>query len=179
AMHGKNMEGCFNYLCKGFVQTSKSYSVGVPLKASTYGSKTQLETNHMIFQDRVTGDWWLRNTFVNANIGYWPKALLPELAEGASQVVWGGHAVGQPNKASPPMGNGLFPDGNYRHGSYVRQIKIIDKSNIILDPWGPYYKLESFIDNTHCYNLKDFGYNGEQLGFSFYFGGPGGVDCGI
>lgn len=76
---------------------------------------------------------------------------------------------------SPPMGSGQFPSDDYHSVAFMQLVKIVDFN----------YKLVEIIDgtmsgntdNSKCYDLHYFGFQGEIMGQTFSFGGPGG-DCG-
>ncbi|KAF9623588.1 hypothetical protein IFM89_003378 [Coptis chinensis] len=165
--------GCFNHLCQGFVQTNQQYSLGVPFNnGSTYGDNNQMEIHLMIYQDPINWNWWLTIPERNVTIGYWPAEIIPNLRQGASIIAWGGQAIGLPNGFSPEMGSGHFPDGNYRHGCYFRQIHFVNATNVLEKP---YLNMATFVDNNNCYDVK---YDGIALNpdfnYGFVFGGPGG-----
>ncbi|KAL5708549.1 hypothetical protein ACHQM5_019335 [Ranunculus cassubicifolius] len=172
--------GCFNHLCEGFIQTNNRFPLGVPIETSKYGADLQQEVNIRIYQDANTGNWWLQVPYKNANVGYWPKELFPLLAGGATQVTWGGAVMSQQNLPSPEMGNGRFPNKkDIKSGSYFRQMLVVDSDNRLLEPAGPHYQTETFVDRPQCYDLVNYGYQKkEKMGFSFLYGGPGG-NCGI
>ncbi|XP_047324643.1 uncharacterized protein LOC124928157 [Impatiens glandulifera] len=48
-----NRTGCYNLLCEGFVQTSRTFAVGSPLSISS-------EIKVSVFKDSETGNWWLQ-----------------------------------------------------------------------------------------------------------------------
>ncbi|KAK9095346.1 hypothetical protein Scep_026815 [Stephania cephalantha] len=99
--------GCFNTYCSGFVVTSKSNPLGVPLRGP--GAQKYV-VGISIAQDKGTGHWWLN---VNGeSIGYWPKGLIPALDDGASNLIWGSVTYGGSREASSPMGNGILPDAS-------------------------------------------------------------------
>ncbi|KAL5709113.1 hypothetical protein ACHQM5_019835 [Ranunculus cassubicifolius] len=178
SVQGNSPQGCFNHLCLGFVQVDQNQIPGSAIHEIS-DERTQYNIDFQIFQDSKTGDWWLRAPNVGANIGYWPKSLLPGLSNGASTVIWGGQTLGERYGASPGMGNGrVIDDGDFRHACYVENMKLVDPTFFVLPPAGPKYQTEIFVDNTECYKLEKYGYNGQERGYSFLFGGPGGNNCG-
>ncbi|KAF5193006.1 hypothetical protein FRX31_017407 [Thalictrum thalictroides] len=90
------------------------------------------------WKDYVTLDWWFHDATHNITVGYWPKTLFPLLALGASQVTWGGSTMGQPNGASPEMGSGRFPGGDFRHGC-INNMLVVDTKNYWVEPAGVLY----------------------------------------
>ncbi|KAI5314177.1 hypothetical protein L3X38_043353 [Prunus dulcis] len=71
--------------------------------------------------DTQTSNWWLAVTDRNITVGYWPKEMLPHLRNGAGEVGWGGTAMAA-TKRSPPIGSGQYPDDNYDHAAYLRNL---------------------------------------------------------
>lgn len=109
-------------------------------------------------------------------VGYWPKKLFPYLRDGTQGVAWGGIAQADKNKISSPMGNGHFPDGNYRHACYFSNVHFVDNKNKMVPPVDTY--TFQHVDKPKCYGLKnDLLMGPKNFGYSFTFGGPGGK-CG-
>ncbi|KAL5708548.1 hypothetical protein ACHQM5_019334 [Ranunculus cassubicifolius] len=78
------------------------------------------------------------------------------------------------------MGSGIYPNQkDIRRGSYFRQMLVVDSDNRLVQPAGPQYQFETFVDRPRCYGLVNYGYTKKfRMGYSFLYGGPGG-DCGI
>ncbi|KAI3936654.1 hypothetical protein MKX01_034083 [Papaver californicum] len=152
---GASGSGCYNIQCPGFVQTNKDYYVGGVLdNTSVYGGM-QYYLGYMIHQDGGTGDWWFSvYGETNADIGYWPRELVHNLGTGANYIAWGGLVKNLPHEASPPMGNGHFPEGDSK--------KVAVK-----------YDMHYLDENYCCYMITGGDYI-EKDGFSIFFGGPGG-----
>lgn len=127
-----------------------------------------------------TGNWWFEIPSHNISVGYWPKELVPLLRGGGTQVTWGGAVMGQSNGPSPQMGSGDFPGRDWisDRASFFEEMFILDTTNYLVEPAGPYYQTETFVDDPKCYGLKRYGYNGETRDYSFAFGGHGG-NCGV
>ncbi|KAK2377962.1 hypothetical protein QL285_078577 [Trifolium repens] len=73
--HSDNFKsiGCYNMLCKGFVQTDRSYYLGSRIRrTSTYGGE-MIEMPISLHKDRASHNWWL--TVADKIIGYFPAAL--------------------------------------------------------------------------------------------------------
>ena len=122
-----------------------------------------------MWQEEEDGNWWV--SFDNIFVGYFPATLFNNFGE-PEAVGWGGVVVNPPNGISPPMGSGLFPDGNYKHVGSFRQIQYRDNTGKLNVPQDLFYDI--IIDNKSCYDLKNDGYQGEYMGYAFEFGGPGG-----
>ncbi|EXB99729.1 hypothetical protein L484_023259 [Morus notabilis] len=120
------------------------------------------------WMDRKTGNWWFFVSDRNQDIpvGYWPRKL----------VAWGGIAKPGKKGISPRMGNGHFPDGNYRHACYFSHVHYVNNKNKMVPPGNPCTFQN--VDKPKCYRLKnDLLLHQKDLGYSFTFGGPGGK-CG-
>jgi len=108
------------------------------------------------------------------NIGYFPAKLFSNMTS-ADQVGWGGRTLTPPNTPSPPMGSGYFPDKNFVHACYFRQVSVQNGSR---QDYGPdLYATKTVNDNSHCYGVEYYENLGDEVGFSLQFGGPGG-NCG-
>ena len=125
-----------------------------------------------MWQEEEDGNWWV--SFDNIFVGYFPATLFNNFSE-PEAVGWGGVVVNPPNGISPPMGSGLFPDGNYKHVGSFRQIQYRDNTGKLNVPQDLFYDI--IIDNKSCYDLRNDKYQGEYMGYAFEFGGPGG-QCG-
>ncbi|XP_058727501.1 protein neprosin-like [Vicia villosa] len=163
---GKN--GCFNMLCKGFIQVDKSYTFGARIsRTSTYGGQI-IEAPLQISQDKV-GNWWLR--VMNKDIGYFPAALFSSL-NGAEEVGFGGYTVTPAGTSSPTMGSGHKPDSNFTHATYFRFVNYLDKIGNHFDPKE--FMVESYNDAPNCYGITNYENKKRKQGYSLQFGGPGG-----
>lgn len=126
---------------------------------------------HGCIQDPVTKHWWLNMD--DKNIGYFPAVLFSNLAT-ANQVGWGGMTTTPIGSSSPQMGSGLFPDDNFIHACYFREVTYRNAS--ILDNAPEKYMINTFADRPSCFRVEYYGDQGRQVGHSLQFGGPGG-DC--
>jgi hypothetical protein len=117
-------------------------------------------------QDRTSHNWWL--TIAGKTIGYFPAALFPNMVK-PSGAGWGGSTLSSAGTSSPPMGSGHFPDKNFVHASYFREIGIQGNDS------GEYYEpsVDEDSDTIGCYDVKYYGDQGEEFGYSLQFGGPG------
>ncbi|KAI5440818.1 uncharacterized protein LOC127136008 [Lathyrus oleraceus] len=162
-------KGCFNMLCKGFIQIDKSYIFGTRISnTSTYGGKI-IDLPLQISRDNV-GNWWLK--VVDRDIGYFPKALFSSLDHGAREAGFGGYTTTPAGTTSPAMGSGYMPDKDFSHASYFKFVKYL---NIVRTPDDPIpFMVESYNDAPNCYGLTNFKDEIKSFGYSFQFGGPGG-----
>ncbi|KAL3743405.1 hypothetical protein ACJRO7_018668 [Eucalyptus globulus] len=166
-------DGCFNLLCPGFVLVDGGALIDTPLVGSTYGGD-QHELAILVQQDRTTGNWWLMIGYPPAKVGYWPKELFPHLQNGSLTVAWGGDGSAGSNGVCPPMGSGHKPDGDYRHATYFRILHWVDADGKFVLPSG---EVTEWVDPSHVYDLKTYGYN-RDLGYWIGYGGPGGYCSG-
>ena len=119
------------------------------------------------------GNWWL--TRDGNRIGYYPAAIFNNLAE-PETVGWGGIGVSPSNGISPPVGSGIFPDGNYKHTSQFRSVQYRNSSGMLDVPQAN--TIDTIIDSPNCYLIHFLGYIDVLGGYTLEFGGPGGK-CGI
>ncbi|XP_031283653.1 uncharacterized protein LOC116142371 [Pistacia vera] len=170
----KNTTGCYNTMCPGFVQVHPIYHLGQRYPKISIRDGIQYITQPFVFKDKATGNWWL-SFDNNVTIGYWPKEIFTHLDKGASFLQFGGWTYNSPDGLSPPMGSGLFPDNHYKRSCFFAQLKVMVGGGQLIDMQEA--DLDIFVDNTACYDVKTFGYQGGELGETFTFGGPGG-NCG-
>ncbi|KAL6600365.1 hypothetical protein ACP70R_045165 [Stipagrostis hirtigluma subsp. patula] len=160
--------GCYNLRCPGFVQTSNHIALGASQLSpvSTYGGP-QHDINILAWKDPKGGNWWLQvGSYV---LGYWPSSIFSNLADSASDVMWGGEVETQPNtgQTSTQMGSGHFPMEGFGKASYIKNIEVVDSSNKLKSPSGVYLRIEK----PKCYNARN-GTNSDWGTYIFY-GGPG------
>ncbi|KAJ7979080.1 Protein of Unknown Function (DUF239) [Quillaja saponaria] len=126
--------------------------------------------------DAETKNWWLLAGDNNSSIGYFPAALFSNLTS-ADRVGWGGRVINPGNDTSPPMGSGYFPDADATHCASFSQM--LYQTTLSKEFVGPSDKsrTETYADNTDCYNVEYYGYQGADMGYTILFGGPGG-NCG-
>ncbi|CAI8589841.1 unnamed protein product [Vicia faba] len=164
--------GCYNTQCQGFVQTHRQYHIGAPVqKTSVYGGE-MVDMPISIDQDEKSKNWWI--TINGKPVGYYPQALFSNLKE-AVQVGWGGGtiAIGVP---SPQMGSGSFPDENFEHACYFKNIGYKNGTNS--QYYGPeHYAAETYHDAPECFGVEYYDKQKSPFGYSLQFGGPGG-QCG-
>ncbi|CAK8534664.1 unnamed protein product [Lathyrus sativus] len=161
--------GCFDMLCKGFIQVDRSYNFGAHVsKTSTYGGEI-IELPLKISRDNV-GNWWLK--VVDKDIGYFPASLFPSLTHQADTVGWGGYTVTPMGTTSPTMGSGYKPDNDFTHASYFRFVKYLEIVGEEVDPLR--FMVKSYNDAPNCYGVTNYEDKRKGEGYSLQFGGPGG-----
>ncbi|CAH2060488.1 unnamed protein product [Thlaspi arvense] len=169
---GVNGAGCYNTLCHGFVQVSKTDPLSGPLPHLQEGGRV---ISVSIQQDKQTGHWWTTDIIrdgPDVHIGYWPKELFDVIGNSASIVGVTGAVQTSPSGKNPPMGNGHLPTEDDTVSAHVEYLEIIDSNYRVQG--SNKYKLEKLLDNNKCYGLKD----GKKT-ILFKFGGSGGDSCGI
>ena len=95
--------------------------------------------------------------------------MFTNLGNGADTVYWGGMVYSN-LPASPPMGSGLFKNGNYGKTCYMRQM------NVRTVPGAPFVTTDDALvlyKNSRCYNATGYE-NVGSWGYQFHFGGKGG-----
>ncbi|XP_027941917.1 uncharacterized protein LOC114195597 isoform X1 [Vigna unguiculata] len=164
--------GCYNYQCPGFVQIHRRIYLGAPfIHSSSYGGQIY-DFIIAINQDPLTKNWWIN--VKNYDIGYFPAKLFSNMNL-ATKVGWGGRTLTPQGSLSPPMGSGHFPDLNYAHASFFREISFRNTSKRNSGP--EHYQVEEYIDKPTCFGFRFYGDVRESLHHFLQFGGPGG-NCG-
>ncbi|OVA13933.1 protein of unknown function DUF239 [Macleaya cordata] len=172
---GYKQTGCFNMLCSGFVQVHPKISLGSGFfEKSVYGGMQYVLTT-MVYRDPQSGNWWLTSCdSSNQLVGYWPNELFTHLANNASVVRYGGVAGAEPNRPTPPMGNGHFPNKDYRKACYISNMKVLDDkgSPLNLNQSEVRVKQDTI---RKCYDVKFNGFLDKFFELQMMFGGPGGM----
>ncbi|KAJ4981245.1 hypothetical protein NE237_032082 [Protea cynaroides] len=176
---GSQKTGCFNALCNGFVQVSKSSPLGLafPFTSTTGGAILQLPL--FLFQNIHSNNWWLGygegDHFVD--IGYWPPELFNGIKDSAPIVGWRGEAYAPQGELYPQMGTGNLPSRfkgsrQSKITAYFRAVRVYNESYIGV---GPYDRsLQSVTDSPYCFYVFDYPYIDDYWRHVFFYGGPGG-----
>ncbi|KAJ0724124.1 putative neprosin [Helianthus annuus] len=154
-------------ICPGFVQTSRTVSLGAVIgPISTYNGE-QYDVAFMIWKDPKSENWWLK--VGNEVIGYWPASLFTDLRNHATLIEYGGEVYsGSSGKhTSTQMGSGHFPGEGLGKAAYARNLEVIDRYNNL----NPVSNLILFADKPNCYGVTK-GYSDVWHNY-IYFGGPG------
>ena len=121
-------------------------------------------------QDAPNGNWRLKVSKDETEIGFWPKNIFTSLGDGANYVEWGGEVYGPPDLPSPPMGSGSSMLEMTKYDAYCRLVKIINETDFEVNPVGT----KAFSD-VNQYQAKDEGDTHEaDFQHLVLFGGPGG-----
>ncbi|KAG7553849.1 Neprosin [Arabidopsis suecica] len=167
---GANGTGCYNTICPGFVQVSKTDHISGPLPEGPDGKRNIGST---IQQDKKSGNWWVTDIRYKEDdipIGYWPKELFDVIGNGVNTLGVGGVVKTSPSGNSPPMGNGHRPeDKDDMASARVLDILVMDSS--LKFKLVDRSKLENLLDSDKCYGLRKGNKN------LFTFGGEGGDSC--
>lgn len=111
----------------------------------------------------------------NIELGYWPKSIFTHLAEGVSELSFGGITKSSSDGQSPPMGAGTKATRDYERVGFFEEIRIAgSKGDVDLSN----YKVFQIVSNESCYDIFDYGNKHGALGNTFSYGGPGGFGCG-
>ncbi|XP_056688839.1 uncharacterized protein [Spinacia oleracea] len=156
--------GCFNGFCPGFVQVSQETPLGVALTpVSTYSGR-QYFMAITIQQDKDTKNWWV--LIGDKQIGYYPKELFSTMANGATRGGWGGEIYSISTHASPPMGNGHFPEEGYSKSCLISRLNLVGQDF----PNNTSLRVGSSIPD--CYKAIYNGDVGGDFGHNMFVGGP-------
>ncbi|MQM17575.1 hypothetical protein Taro_050550 [Colocasia esculenta] len=90
-------------------------------------------------RDKISGNWWVR--LQGVEMGYWPKELVPSLAEGATFVDFGGEVAYDKlgEHPSTEMGSGHFPYEGFKKASFIKNVQVVDYT---------------YADNEGCYDVQ-------------------------
>ncbi|XP_038713508.1 uncharacterized protein LOC120007386 [Tripterygium wilfordii] len=159
--------GCYNLLCKGFIQENKEIVLGGTLTQVSVHNGVQHDLKVYIFQDPMVGNWWLQ--YGDKMLGYWPSSLFTYLNESATSIV-NRQEGGQ--HTTTEMGSGRFPIEGLGNAAYFKHIQYLDQEQKLKDARS----LHTVITRPTCYDLR-IRYGGEMK-THFYHGGPGrNPDC--
>ncbi|XP_042506747.1 uncharacterized protein LOC122083120 isoform X2 [Macadamia integrifolia] len=161
--------GCYNLLCKGYVQVSPNVAPGFAIHPISTYNGTQYAIYLSIVKDMKTGNWLLLwGEDQSKLIGYWPKELFNYLEDKAEVVMWGGETYG--TNSYPEMGSGHFPEEGAGRACFISKIRVFDYNRIQrnVDP----AETLTHYDVPHCYrSIVDRSIDHQTY---MYFGGPGG-----
>ncbi|KAK6267263.1 hypothetical protein QUC31_018100 [Theobroma cacao] len=164
--------GCYNLLCPGFVQIDTSVFLGQAYLINL--DHPMMIEQIGIFQDNVTGNWWLvtQMNYLIIPVGYWPKKIFTYLTLGADVVKYGGTTSTYLQQLDrPPMGSGKYPgDLGWVFGFFTR-IRYVNDSYNLID--ADHRKMNKVLDSV-CYGLMYFTAGG-AMKEAMKFGGPGGT----
>ncbi|KAI3872497.1 hypothetical protein MKX03_014597 [Papaver bracteatum] len=165
---GGKKTGCYNTLCRGFVQVHPKWVPNMPFSHTSKIDGTQVVFSAQITLDDAEGKWWL-TIQRDIRIGYWPKSLFPAFAPGAVSVFWGGRVKSGINGTSPPMCSGQPINDTYPgRAGFINSLQYVDMNNQYRNP----EKTEFIIDCPEHYNATYI-----QINSELHFGGSGGVNC--
>ncbi|XP_065624761.1 protein neprosin [Quercus suber] len=160
---------CFNTLCNSIKPVRSDMPLDMVLEpVSTIDHK--YDWKFMLFWDVANGNWRLKVSKDETDIGFWPKNIFTSLGDGANYVEWGGEVFSPPNVPSPPMGSGSSMLEMTNYDAYCRLIKIINETDYEVNAVGT----KAFSD-VNQYQVKDEGDTHEaDFQHLVLFGGPGG-----
>lgn len=99
-------------------------------------------------------------------IGYYPKELFSTMANGATRGGWGGEIYSISTHASPPMGNGHFPEEGYSKSCLISRLNLVGQDF----PNNTSLRVGSSIPD--CYKAIYNGDVGGDFGHNMFVGGP-------
>ncbi|ONK75803.1 uncharacterized protein A4U43_C03F20710 [Asparagus officinalis] len=165
---GNMTTGCFNLLCKGFVPSNTSEVPGFKIWPLSVYNGTQYVIRVKLHKDETSGNWLLH--VQDKLLGYWPKTLFKSLSVGAQEINWGGNVNFENSQRSPPLGSGHFPEEGGGKAAAIQEIQFVNQHG---EPYDLNPDLvSSYVDNIPCIKLGELFHT--NIGFMFYFGGPGG-----
>ncbi|XP_020098442.1 uncharacterized protein LOC109717181 [Ananas comosus] len=160
---GYQKTGCNNQLCPGYVQVSQKFFPGNILQPGRGAIRLR------VLRDPSNLNWYVLTS--DETVGYFPKEIFNNMAD-SNQIEMGGIVHTPPSElSSPPMGNGAYPD-RWRSACEFKQIGFFDGSANSHPPTTTAYH---YHDAPSLYGLSTPKNFGGDDGYTFQFGGPGGV----
>ncbi|KAJ4949848.1 hypothetical protein NE237_026752 [Protea cynaroides] len=115
--------GCFNHLCNGFVQVSKSLALGQIFTVPPITEGHMPVVPMFLYQNTYSKNWIIacgEGKMFEA-IGYWPPELFNSIKDFAPLVGWRGEVYAPQGELAPEMGTGHFPQ-NYDAGRQYQSV---------------------------------------------------------
>ncbi|KAJ0988400.1 hypothetical protein J5N97_006756 [Dioscorea zingiberensis] len=159
---GYKKTGCYNLYCPGFIQLSRTFTLGMKLPIG----KGVLKLT--VYRDVKTLNWFLL-LGEQEIIGYWPKEIFNNLVD-SSIVEACGYVYSPLDESSPPMGNGIFPNPDPTKACELKHIKLLNENGDFIVPgsditYSLYNDLPDYYDVAIEHGVDEF---------SSSVGGPGG-----
>ncbi|RZC80958.1 hypothetical protein C5167_043513, partial [Papaver somniferum] len=168
-------KGCDDIKCPNFVLISSTISIGAIFDPTSILMGSQYDPTFTIFQDESTGNQWIQ--YQGINVGYFLSSLFTLLSVKATRLYFGGQIANtkkQGHHTSTDMGSGQLPsEGNFGVSSFFQQVTAIDLNHIArASGKTPQTKTVMTYETTpNCYGVHVDDYR-EELGYTFYYGGP-------
>ncbi|RZC56106.1 hypothetical protein C5167_014968 [Papaver somniferum] len=166
---GGHKTGCYNTLCKGFVQVHQTYTPVMFFQNTSQVRKPPVAFTVEISREPGTGKWWLMIE-KDIKIGYWAKDLFPLFRPGVEYIYWGGRVKSGKDGVSPAMTSGINLNRFQETTGFFDALKLKDKNDHNLEPVRKH--LEDTIDCPKFYGAKYWADNNIVL-----FSGRGGGTC--
>ncbi|KAK9072897.1 hypothetical protein SSX86_009332 [Deinandra increscens subsp. villosa] len=161
---------CYNLECQGFIQTNNKIVIGGSISPTSEFDGSQCDITILIWKDPKDGNWWLE---VNGTIlGYWPSSLYHQLSQYAFMLDWGGEVINSKVDGlhtTTQMGSGHFSGEGLGKASYIKNIQIMNESNVLTSP----EHLSPRASRKDCYDVTMGDNDVDNWGTYFFFGGPG------
>lgn len=110
---------CFNTYCPGFVIVRADVPLDGVFTAITGQQGPIYRFSCFIYQDPMSGNWWLEVGPDYTPIGFWPNRIFTGLAKSGSYVACGGEAYHPPDiPGVPHMGSGFKPSRHKNFNAY-------------------------------------------------------------
>ncbi|KAJ4964029.1 hypothetical protein NE237_023968 [Protea cynaroides] len=170
--------GCFNYLCNGFVQVSKSLALGQILTVHpiTHGHMPVMPM--FLYQNIYSKNWFVAigDGKMYEAIGYWPPELFDSIKDFAPVVGWRGEVYAPQGEFGSKMGTGQFPQhdsasSQWQSVASFSVVRVYNETYIGVGPYDP--SLKNIADETIYYDVIDFPYIDDEWRHTFFYGGPG------
>ncbi|CDP07640.1 unnamed protein product [Coffea canephora] len=161
-------KGCYDLLCSGFIQITNKIALGGALSPLSIYHGEQFDIDVFVLKDASQDVWWLQ--VGKETLGYWPTSLLPNLANSASTILWGGivfDSESDGQHTTTQMGSGHPPEEGFEGASYMKNLQVVVES----DNLSPLSNPVAIAQQPNCYNvtLGKSSYSGDYI----FYGGPG------
>lgn len=169
-------DGCWNLECPrpNFVQTSSTWTLGGGFSNYSVQSGTQYGFNEQ--WNYQGGNWWLFLGTPGQAVGYYPGSsyITGALSHGdADMMEFGGETATYNTASWPQMGSGNWPKLGFGSAAFQANVSYVNAQNTLVSS-----TLSPYTSNKDCYFIDYTQDDGGPSGTSFYFGGPGGANCG-
>lgn len=174
--------GCYNLECIGFVQVNNNVVLGAP----NWSGPSQPGGQQVVFdaeweavrsvQDGTIQAWWFyyncQTNYYHCAVGYLPVSVYGggQLSQYSNSLQFGGETYSYNHTNNGAMGSGALPSAGPSNAAYQTWVFYVDLTRRARDANLAYL---NFPQTDACY--------GElctiQVCDSFYFGGPGGLNC--
>ncbi|KAI3874132.1 hypothetical protein MKX03_001780 [Papaver bracteatum] len=130
---GGHTSGCYNTLCKGFVQVHQTHTPVMFFRNTSEIGYPPVAITMEISLERETGKWWLIIER-DIKIGFWPQELFPLFSPGVEYIYWGGRIKSDKDGVGPEMTSGIKLSIDPEFTGFFEALEIKDKNDHTVKP---------------------------------------------